>query len=85
MEKKKKKTLLTYIHHFNNKSHMLSEACLLSLMQRLLNVETEKNGDQGWLWVLVLRIASEKYCWVEEGEIGYRQCNCLPINISFET
>ena len=42
MEKKKKKTLLTYIHHFNNKSHMLSEACLLSLMQRLLNVETEK-------------------------------------------
>ena len=42
-EKKKNKTpLLTYIHHFNNKSHMLSEACLLSLMQRLLNVETEK-------------------------------------------
>ena len=40
--KKKKKQLLTYIHHFNNKSHMLSEACLLSLMQRLLNVETDK-------------------------------------------
>ena len=48
-------------------------------------LKQKKNGDQGWLWVLVLRIASEKYCWVEEGEIGYRQSICLPIDISFET